>query len=304
MSNNLQEKNENLHEIRAFVAIAKMGSFSAAAIQLKISRAHVSRQLSQLESRLGTLLIIRTTRSQRLTPVGEVFYARCQAAFSEIEDAITTASHDSFLMEGTIKINSVGGIIGEELIANCLHRFCIQYPNIRIELDFSSERESLISSNFDIVVRMGALEDSQLIGRKLGVIKIGTYASPQYLVQHPALKHPRDLKDHPCLSGSVKKWRYCNQKGEFYDVEISGNFQCKNGHVLLHAALQGNGICRLPELYCEKSKKSGQLLDVFSDWHIEEVPLYLLYHKNPYPPARFSLLIKHITTSISEQLSN
>ncbi|WP_407334410.1 LysR family transcriptional regulator [Enterovibrio sp. 27052020O] len=304
MSTNRDPLIDNLHDIRAFVAIAGSGSFSKAADKLGASRAHMSRQLSQLESRLGVQLIIRTTRSQRLTTAGEAFFTRCQAALMQIDDAISLASDDADQMKGSIAVNCVGGIIGESLIGDAIHQFCAAHRDIHVELDFSSERVDLIQSRFDLVVRMGALPDSLLIGREMGNINIGTYASPQYLAQNGRPNHPHDLQQHDCLTGSVTKWKYVNIQDaqQHIEVDVGGNLQCKNGHVLLNAALRGNGICRLPDLYCTEAVAEGKLEAVFMDWKVDNVPLYLLYHKDRHQPARLKALISHLMAGIPPQL--
>ncbi|PMN72451.1 LysR family transcriptional regulator [Enterovibrio norvegicus] len=305
MSTNKDPLNDNLADIRAFVAIAESGSFSKAAEKLGASRAHMSRQLSQLESRLGVQLIIRTTRSQRLTTAGDALFTRCQAAMMQIDDAISDAIDDSDQLRGRIAVNCVGGILGESLVGDVIHRFCFDHPDIHVELDFSSERVDLIESRFDLVLRMGALNDSRLIGRYLGDIEIGTYAAPHYLSQRGRLAHPRDLQKHDCLTGSVTRWRYVkvDAHSQHVDVDVKGNLQCKNGHVLMSASLQGNGICRLPALYCESHVQAGRLENVFTDWGVEKVPLYLLYHKDRHQPKRLKALIQRMVAEVPPQLS-
>ncbi|MBV7297155.1 LysR family transcriptional regulator [Enterovibrio paralichthyis] len=306
MSTNNPLLGESLNDIRSFVAIAETGSFSKAAEKLNASRAHVSRQLSQLEARLGVQLIIRTTRSQRLTSAGEDFFVRCRAALSQLDEAIFLASHDADAMRGHISVNCVGGIIGESLIGDAIHDFCVQHPEISIELDFSSERVDLIQSRFDLVLRMGALADSNLIGRELGEIRIGTYAAPSYFARKGKPENPKALHQHNCLTGSVAKWRYVStqEPSQHCDVEVGGSLQCKNGHVMLSSALKGNGICRLPALYCERYVETGELEPVFTDWRVDKVPLYLLYHRDRHQPARLKALIRYLVETIPQALRN
>ncbi|WP_251881090.1 LysR family transcriptional regulator [Grimontia kaedaensis] len=306
MNTNKEILGESLSDIRAFVAIAETGSFSKAAESLNASRAHMSRQLSQLEARLGVQLIIRTTRSQRLTAAGETFFSRCRAALSQLDEAITLASNDADKMRGHIAVNCVGGILGESLIGDVIHAFCARNTEISIELDFSSERVDLVQSRFDLVLRMGALADSLLIGRELGEIKIGTYASPDYFARKGRPSHPKELQQHDCLTGSVTKWRYVKSDDpeQHTDVEVHGHLQCKNGHVLLNAALQGNGICRLPALYCTSYEAEGKLESVFTEWKVDKVPLYLLYHRDRHQPARLKALISYLVANIPAKLKD
>ncbi|CAH0991336.1 HTH-type transcriptional regulator PgrR [Sinobacterium norvegicum] len=286
------ERQLPLADIRAFVTIAQCGSFTKAAEQLSVSRAHLSRQLNQLEANLGAQLLVRTTRSQRLTAVGQRFYQRCQRSLQDIEQAIDTVFEDSEQLAGDIAINCVGGVIGENIVASLLAQFQQQYPDIRLSLDLTSPRVDLINQEVDLVIRMGALQDSSLIARKLCDIEITCVASPQYLAQAAVLTSPAQLDQHRCITGTVKQWRFYHQKKtEKQEVTLTPVFECKNGNAMIAAALQHLGIIRLPKPHCQREIDDGQLVEVFDDWHIQSVPLYLLYSQKHYQPLRLQRLI-------------
>ncbi|MCJ8348484.1 LysR family transcriptional regulator [Moritella sp.] len=301
------QTNSSLADIRTFVTIAEQGSFTKAAEVLQSSRAHVSRQLAQLEQQLGVQLIIRTTRAQRLTPVGEQFFQQCLNSLQTINQAVIAAKDDTEQLKGSICINCVGGVIGEDILTNIISEFNLQYPDIEVELDFSSPRVDLIAEAFDLVVRMGELEDSGLVARKLTDIKVQVLASPDYLAKHAVITHPKDLEQHNCLTGSIKRWRFHQKSRQhnnapIHDIEIhaKGNFSCKSGRALINAAKNGNGIVRLPELYCDTEIKANTLAPALisgseqEQWHSPDVPLFLLYHRNRYQPARLKVLIDFI----------
>ncbi|NQZ39001.1 MAG: LysR family transcriptional regulator [Moritella sp.] len=301
------QTNSSLADIRTFVTIAEQGSFTKAAEVLQSSRAHVSRQLAQLEQQLGVQLIIRTTRAQRLTPVGEQFFQQCLNSLQTINQAVIAAKDDTEQLKGSICINCVGGVIGEDILTNIISEFNLQYPDIEVELDFSSPRVDLIAEAFDLVVRMGELEDSGLVARKLTDIKVQVLASPDYLAKHAVITHPKDLEQHNCLTGSIKRWRFHQKSRQhnnapIHEVEIhaKGNFSCKSGRALINAAKNGNGIVRLPELYCDTEIKANTLAPALisgseqEQWHSPDVPLFLLYHRNRYQPARLKVLIDFI----------
>ena len=301
------QTNSSLADIRTFVTIAEQGSFTKAAEVLQSSRAHVSRQLAQLELQLGVQLIIRTTRAQRLTPVGEQFFQQCLNSLQTINQAVIAAKDDTEQLKGSICINCVGGVIGEDILTNIISEFNLQYPDIEVELDFSSPRVDLIAEAFDLVVGMGELEDSGLVARKLTDIKVQVLASPDYLAKHAVITHPKDLEQHNCLTGSIKRWRFHQKSRQhnnapIHDIEIhaKGNFSCKSGRALINAAKNGNGIVRLPELYCDTEIKANTLAPALisgseqEQWHSPDVPLFLLYHRNRYQPARLKVLIDFI----------
>ncbi|PKG37475.1 LysR family transcriptional regulator [Psychromonas sp. Urea-02u-13] len=291
----------NITDIRAFVLIAKAGSFTAAAELLSCSRSHLSKQLTQLESSLGVKLIIRTTRTQRLTEQGKVFFEQCSRSLEGIDQAIEQVIDSASAVKGVININCVGGIIGEEIITPLINDFINAYPEVRINLDFSSRRVDLIAGEFDIVFRMGALEDSNLIAKKLIDMPICTLASPQYLQQKGQLTHPSDLKHHQCITGTVNHWRYFNilTPDKKIEVSVDGAFKCKNGRSMIFSALAGNGIVRLPLLYCFKEIDEQKLLPVFKDWDSPISPFYLVYLQDKYQPARLKTFIQFVNSHIT-----
>ncbi|GIU50043.1 MULTISPECIES: LysR family transcriptional regulator [Shewanella] len=284
----------NLVDIRAFVVIAEQGNFTQAAEVLGCSRSHLSKQLLSLETFLGVSLIIRTTRTQRLTDQGELFLQQCQQALHQIEQAVATTVDSAERLKGNIYINCVGGILGEEIIVKLVNDFIQLYPDITIDLDFSSQRVDLIEDHFDAVFRMGELADSGLIARKLMDIKNCTLASPAYLGKYGQPTHPNQLNKHACIVGSINHWRFeqLSSNKDGVEVAIKGSFRCKNGRAMKISALAGNGIVRLPYLYCSEEIRTNELVEVFSDWHIPDTPFYVLYHKDKFQPERLKKFIQ------------
>ena len=295
----------SITDIRAFVLIAKAGSFTAAAEYLGCSRSHLSKQLTLLESSLGLKLIIRTTRTQRLTEQGKLFFEQCHRSFIGIDHAIEEAIDSASTIKGIININCVGGIIGEEMITPLINDFICHYPDVSINLDFSSRRVDLIAGEFDLVFRMGELQDSNLIAQKLMDMPIVTVASPSYLQKHTPLTHPAQLRTHQCITGTVNHWRFkhLTQVRETIDVTVDGALKCKNGRAMLFSALAGNGIVRLPKLYCQQQLQEKKLLPVFEQWHASSTPLYLVYVQDKYQPTRLKTLIDFIKTNINQHMN-
>jgi len=294
----------NITDIRAFVLIVKAGSFTAAAEQLLCSRSHLSKQLSQLETALGVKLIIRTTRTMRLTEQGKLFFEQCSRSFDGIENAVEQVIDDANSVKGIININCVGGYIGEDIIAPLVNDFLKQCPDVRVNLDFSSRRVDLIAGEFDIVFRMGQLEDSNLIAQKLLDIEICTLASPTYLKDHGQLSHPKELKEYQCITGSLNTWSFTavNTPSNKVDVAVDGAFSCKNGRAMINSALAGNGIVRLPYFYCHEEIADGLLVDVFNDWLVEKSPFYLVYVQDKFQPARLRTFIEFVRSNLSKYI--
>ncbi|WDE10374.1 LysR family transcriptional regulator [Thalassomonas haliotis] len=281
------KKKIGLSDIRTFVVLVQSGSFTNAAEALMCSRSHISKQLAQLESDLGVTLLSRTTRTQKLTPQGEVFFERCQRSLQSIDTAVDIVLESSESLHGAIKINCVGGFIGEEIVAPLVNDFMAKHPDISIELDFSSRRVDLVSGEFDFVFRMGALDDSALIARKLADIHIGTFASPAYLKQYGSPDEPKALKHHRCIIGSMHHWAFVSLSSDKkLEVPVSTHLRCKNGRVMVSSAVAGNGIIRVPELYCRHELNCGELVPVFNDWKVQSTPLSLIYLQDKHQPLR------------------
>ena len=288
--------NINLSDVRTFVLIAKLGNFTKAAEALSVSRSHVSRQISALEKQMKVTLLTRTTRSLKLTHAGERFYLQCEKALNEIDQALIAAVDDTQEVRGLIRVNCVGGYIGESIISHYVAMFMAQYPQIQIYLDFSSHRVDLIQDDFDIAFRMGELEDSGFIAKKLMDVEIATLASPSYIEQYGSPKHPRDLTQHRCLIGSITRWSFqsIQDSQEHYDVTIEGQLVSRNGHAMINSALVGNGIIRTPIMYCEKAVSEGALVRVLPQWQIPLVPFSAIYHRDKYQPIRLRTFIDFI----------
>ncbi len=294
----------NLGDIRSFVLIAKLGNFTKAADVLNVSRSHVSRQISQLEAQMGVTLLIRTTRTLKLTEAGQGLYRKCEQAMQGIDEALLSAVDDVESIRGNIKINSVGGYLGEEIVAQIASDFMQLYPDVTIDLDFSSHRVDLIEEDFDIALRMGKLEDAGFVARKLLDIQMSTLASPSYLKQSGIPLHPKDLLKHRCLTGSVNRWSFTHSKSEQeVEVAVKGQLRCKNGRVLVKGALNGNGIIRVPTLYCQPEMEKGELVEVFDDWGIPSVEFSAIYSRDTYQPKRLKAFIDFLKSAFEGDCS-
>lgn len=269
--------------IRAFVAVAEHGSFTDAAEALGSSKASLSQQVTNLEKELGIQLLHRTTRQLRVTPQGEGYFTRAKSAILQLEGAADWASQDAQALAGNIRINCVGGLIGEELVAPLLLQFQKQHQEINVQLDFSSPKVDLLNSDYDLVIRMGDLPDSTLIARQLKMITTRYVASPDFLKQQGPINQPEDLKNVPLIYGSIKEWFFIKGRKRRTIIAKDG-FNMTNGRVMREAALAGLGVARLADVYVMDDLQQGGLLEVLPDWEIHQTPLNLVC-----PPAKFQL---------------
>jgi DNA-binding transcriptional LysR family regulator len=268
--------------IRSFLAVAKYGSFSLAAEATGLSKASLSQQVSSLEQLLNVQLLYRTTRSLRLSEVGAQYYEMCKQGVDQLDAAQEWAGHTNQSLRGTIRMNSVGGMIGEEVMAPLLIQFQREHPDINVELDFSSRRVDLINDQYDLVMRMGELPDSSLIARKVHTLTTRYVASPTLISQYPPITHPQDLNQLPMICGSVTDWDFSTQD-EHCSVSFTQGFKIPNGRVMLQAVQAGLGIARLADIYVQTAIDKGELIEVLPHCaHSTSLSLIC-------PPSRYQL---------------
>ena len=268
--------------IIAFNHVAEFGTFTAAAEATGYSKANLSQQVTELESRLGVQLFYRTTRQLRLTEIGEAYYRKTRHALQEIALASTWASQSTDELKGVIRMNAVGGLLGEQLIAPLVIEFQKQHPNIEVHLDFSSVQVDLIDQHYDLVVRLGHMPDSTLLARKLGTIRTRYVASPEFLQANREIKHPNDLAGLPLVYGSVDQWVFTHGD-EKQTLRAEGGIKVISGRVMRHAAMAGLGVTRLTDVYVQADLDHGRLVEVLPEW-AESTPVYLVC-----PPLRYKL---------------
>ncbi|GGA76778.1 LysR family transcriptional regulator [Neiella marina] len=286
----------------AFLTVTRFGSFTKAADHLGLSKARVSQQLTSLEQQLGVTLLHRSTRRLILTDAGKAYHQESARAATILEQAKQRLDDDQANIAGTVRINSVGGIFAERSLTPALCEFIKQYPSVELELDFSSNRVDLLAENYDLVFRMGKLEDSNLIARQLLTVRNHIVASPTYFNRCGKPDKPDQLIDYQCLCGSVKKWRFehCNST-ESIDVTVNGAISSANGHVLRAAALEGLGIVRLNHWYLDDDLAQGKLQPVFDDWLVPSQPLSLVYRQVKYQTQRVRLLADFLVAYFDKQ---
>lgn len=260
---------------------------------LKVSKAHISRQVSRLEARLGVQLFRRSTRSVTLTTQGEIFYLRVRDSLASLEDAEQALIDDQEVPRGCLRI-TVAGVFGESYLAPAVAEFILGYPELSVFIDFTDRQVDLINEDYDFAIRSGVLEESNLIARRITSRQLFTCASPEYLQQHSTPNNLADLKEHNCLIGSTPFWHFKDMDGEHQHVQVSGNWQCNNGYALLQAAQSGVGIVQLPEFYLHGALSEARLCRVLDPFQPTENAVWAVYPKNRYLSPKVRLFIEFL----------
>lgn len=285
--------------IRAFLQVAEHHSFTAAAEAAGASKSNLSQLVSELEAALGVQLLHRTTRQLRLTEIGKGYYDRCKQAMILLDSAAEWAADATHDLRGTIRMNSVGGLFGEELIAPLVLRFQQHYPQVKVELSFSSARVDIIEDHYDLVLRMGKLPDSSLIVRALKSITTRYVASPAFLKRFGPLNSPQDLKKVPLIYGSVDHWIMTNGR-EQQIIHVDNGLKAASGRIMRKAAISGLGVTRLADVNCQSDIDSGRLVEVLPQWS-EQTPISLVCPPVRHQLARVRALMAWLARDFDEQ---
>lgn len=286
----------NWEGVAEFVTVAETESFTRAAKKLGISTAHVSRQVSALESRLSTKLLHRTTRKVSITEVGTIYYQHCRQALDELENAEYAISDLQNKPTGKLKITAPV-TYGELTIAPLINNFIARYPELNVELQLSNQTMDLIGEGFDLAIRQGQLEDSSMMARRLASRTLYVCATPAYLAKFGEPHKPSELNQHNCLQGSLDHWHF-QEKGKTRSIHISGNLYCNCGRALVDAALKGIGIVQLPGEYVLSHIQSGQLVSLLEPYCAPDEGVWVIYPHNKQLLPKVRMLIDYLSEEL------
>jgi DNA-binding transcriptional LysR family regulator len=263
-----------LAEMAAFAAIAEARSFTRAAVRVGRDATILSRRLQSLEERLGVRLLHRTTRSVSLTEAGAEFLVRVRAILASVDEAEAAASaHAGGGPRGLLRL-ALPGTFGRMWIGPLLPQFLAEFPDVRIEAEFSNRFADLVTENFDVAVRLGALEDSRLVARKVATRRRLLCAAPSYLARRGTPAAPEVLTEHACLGftgfQSFPTWEMTDSSGRRVSVEVSGPMVCDDAEVLVEAAVQGLGLMMSTDWLVGRELADGRLVPVLADWTLAD----------------------------------
>ena len=276
---------DRLTSMSVFVKAVELGSFSAAAQALGTSSQSVGKHIQGLEQHLGVRLVNRTTRRQSLTDIGRVFFERARNILSDLEAAEALAAETRAIPRGRIRVN-VPVTFGIHALTPRLPDYLVRYPEVEIDLMMSNRYVDLIDEGFDIVFRVGSLEDSSLMARSLRPYRLILCASPAYLGQHEPLRTPMELTAHSCLGfnfGALRThWEFDGPEGRI-SVPLTSRVMMDNGEALLAAALAGLGIILQPSEMVGPEIDAGRLIHLLPDYQTPPRPFHLLYAPDRRP---------------------
>lgn len=287
----------DLNEISVFIQVVQEGSFSKAAKKLGMPNSTVSSKVSSLERRLATTLIQRTTRQLKVTQAGQAFFEKCSLGLQEIQNAEREVASTQLGPHGLIRVTAPVEL-GCKVLPPVLSRYISNFPSVQVKLELSDDVTDLISNNFDVALRIGKLEDSSLVARKVGDIQYGLFATPEYLKMNGRPKHPRELKQHSCLAfnpggsafGTVE-WKLESKSGST-KISIPHRIEVNNLSALKSLLLLGNGIVFFPAFLIKEEVASGKVIRVLPDWSSTSKPVHMVYPPQKHLPPKLSEFLK------------
>lgn len=292
--------NDRWQETRVFVRVAEAGSFSSAARELGLSQPTVSRVISGLETRLGVALLLRTTRSLKLTAPGAAFLERTRRALADLEEA-EQAARGIDSLTGTIRM-AVPNVYGTKAVVPALRDFLDRHPELRVEITMRDDRQDLIATGVDLAIRMGALEDSTFGAKLIAKVDRTLVAAPSYLSLRGTPRDHRDLAEHDAIlheTTSTQRgiWTL-SREGASHSVRMRGKVRIDAAPGIHAAALSGLGIANVTTLMSQEDLTAGRLVRLLSDYSLEPLAAHAVFPSGPHPSAKVRALVNHLIDTL------
>ncbi|HEY0232671.1 MAG TPA: LysR family transcriptional regulator [Dokdonella sp.] len=286
----------NLNRLAVFVAVARAGSFTAAAEQLGSTKAMASQHVARLEKELGVSLLLRSTRRMALTEAGALFHADCVRILGETEAAIERVGENRDRPTGTLRVGAASDH-GPSVVAPALATFVRLHPQVKVELVVSDRIADPIAERFDVSVRIGWLRDSRLHAVRLGAFRQRLVAAPSYLAAAGTPRHPEELAQHAWISLSVLPsplhWTFSAAAGARRSVRVNAVAEVNSTLSAYAMALAGAGLSVLPDYLVEDAIGDGRLVPLLRGYRLPDGGIYAVY-SGRHPPAKVRAFIAHL----------
>jgi DNA-binding transcriptional LysR family regulator len=291
----------DLSDLETFIAAAGTGSFAETARRMSISPAMVGRRIQGLEERYGAKLIERTTRSHRLTALGGQFLEKATQIIESVGELAELARPADSQLSGRIRLTAPT-TLGIKHLARIISLMSARHPDVIIEMSLSDRSVDLITGGFDLAVRIGELQSTSLIARRVGTYRFVCCASPDYLKRHGTPQTPYELDRARCVLNlnlvPRSRWPFQDENGAPFTVEVSGNVEIDNGEAQRSAALAGAGIIFSPRDLVEDDLKQGTLVEVLQQWNTFTLPIHTVHPSRRFVPRRVSALIEAVAEGL------
>lgn len=270
----------HLRQIAVFSKTAELGSFRAAAKELRLSASVVSHHISRLEEHLGTPLLFRSTRKMSLTYHGEQFLVYAKSMVDAAQEGMRVVSENAPQPSGRLRI-TVPNVLSHSPITKKIAAFALAYPNVLLDLDYSDLRRDIIGEGIDIALSMGFLQDSSLKARKFYEVERHLFAARSYLHSKPTPKHPLDIEDWDWLELTPVALKPVFRKaGESVALQPSSRLKANDARALYYLMRNGVGLALLPSFLAQNSFDQEIAQIVLPDWRERSVSVYAVWAPN------------------------
>jgi DNA-binding transcriptional LysR family regulator len=297
----------DLLELETFVAVARSGSFAAAARLLAISPAMIGRRIQALEQRYGTTLIERTTRSQRLTASGQAFLSKSAEILDSVEELGELARPDIAKLSGRIRVAGPT-TLGIKRLAGAIAEVSEAHPALTIELHLGDANVDLVAEGFDLAVRIGNLASTSMIARRVGTYDFVCCATPNYIKRFGAPETPSELGEARCILNlnlvPRNQWPFRDKHDSLFSIEVRSSIEIDNGEAQRAAALTGAGIIYAPRNLVEDDLRTGALVQVLKSFKTLLLPIHTLQPSRRFVPQRVKVLSAKFAEILRDPVSS
>lgn len=288
------------------VSSIEEGSLSAAARKLNVSIPTLTRNVNDLETMVGTRLLIRTTRKLALTDAGVEYVAAAKRILEDVDELERRAAGEFTTPRGELVVTSPVQV-GRLRVLPVINQFLALYPEIRIRLVQSDRIVDLIDVHADVAIRVGRLRDSSLVATRVGALRVVTVASPALLVKYGRPETPEDLSNFPCVifdSPSLSPWRYRSKDTEqIYTVSNVPRLLVSSPDAAVDAAIAGIGVTFILEHDVHDAVKAGKLKYVLQEFELEPIPVHVIFLSREAMPAKLRRFIDYAVPQLRELLA-
>ena len=269
---------DKLRSIAIFSTVVDQGTFRAAALHLGLAPSRVSETVSELEKNLGVTLLYRSTRQLSLTQEGRVLHENAQAMLTTVERGLDAITHTAKDPQGALRITAPA-FVTQTRLTDSFSDFAKAYPGIDLQFDFSDSPRDMIKDGFDVAIRAGWLEDSELMTRNIGRTGRLLVASPSYIATHKPPTHPTDLETWDWLRFSVRAPRLnlTSPDGEVVAVSGKSHVSVNSADALYEFAARGLGLSAIPEDLACRGFERGDLAHVLPEWSLRPLGLHAVW---------------------------
>ena len=294
---------DRIQSIKVFIRVVDLGSFSKAAAEIGIGQSAVTKQIAQLEAKLGSRLLHRSTHGVSPTEIGRLYYEKCQLIAHHVDEAESVAALMQSQLQGSLRISS-SVAFGRRVLVPLMVKFMKQHPKVVLDVSFEDRYVDLVAQGVDVAIRMGRLADSSLGSRYLGLNPWVIVAAPQYLALRGEPQAPQDLAQHDALIYSTvqgdARWVLSGADGQVHSITVKGPLRSNNLSALLSAVRSGMGLAALPWYVAHESVRTGVVQPVLTTWSLPSQEIHAVFPSPRLLPAKVQTFIDWLQHEMGE----